>query len=77
MLAGPLALIATCVAVLGGAVWLPKGAAQVNNLVLPVVLFPLLWAGMFLYACSEPRLSRGYAIVGAIIAINFAIVFAM
>ncbi len=27
----------------GGAVWLPEGAAKVNNLVLPVVLFPLLW----------------------------------
>lgn len=76
MLAGPLALIASCVAVLGGALWLPEGAAQVDNLVLPVVLFPLLWAGVFLYACIEPRLSRGYAIVGAVIAINLAIVVA-
>lgn len=76
VLAGPLALIATCAAVLGGAVWLPPGPAQVDNLVLPVVLFPLLWAAVFLYACVEPRLLRGYAIVGTLILVNLALVIA-
>lgn len=70
LLAGPLALAAACCVVVGGALWLPGGAAGVNNLVLPVVLFPLLWALIFLYACVDPRLGRAYAIVVAVLLAN-------
>lgn len=70
LLAGPFALAAACFAVVGGAFWLPSGAAQVNNLVLPVLLFPLLWAVLFLYSCVDPRLGRAYVVVGAVLALN-------
>ena len=56
--------------VLGGAVWLPPGVAGVNNIVLPIVLFPLLWALLFLYACLDRRLARAYLILSVVLAAN-------
>lgn len=70
VLAGPLALVAACVAMAGGSLWLPPGAAGVNNLVLPVVLFPLLWTALFLYACLDRSLQRAYAVIGGVVVCN-------
>lgn len=70
LLAGPLALLTACLLMAGAALWLPPGPAQINNLVLPIVLFPLLWATLFLYACLERRLGRAYAVIGALAAVN-------
>jgi len=70
LLAGPLALIAACLIMAGSALWVPPGAAQVNNLVLPIVLFPLLWSALFLYACLDKKLARAYTIIGTLAAVN-------
>jgi hypothetical protein len=70
VLAGPLALIAALLLMAGGSLWLPVGQAQVNNLVLPVILFPLLWTALFLYALLDKRLERAYGVIGAIVAAN-------
>ncbi|MDP3858947.1 MAG: hypothetical protein Q8Q73_14420 [Stagnimonas sp.] len=64
LLAGPLALLTALLTMMGGALWLPEGAAGLDHLVVPVVFFPMLWAGWFLYACLDPRLLRGFAVVG-------------
>jgi len=74
LLAGPLVLVAACMLMAGGAVWLPPGQAQVNNLVLPIVLFPLLWTALFLYACLDTRMQRAYAVICTLIASNAALV---
>jgi hypothetical protein len=70
LLAGPIALAAAVLVMTGSALWLPPGTAQVNNLVVPVILFPLLWTAFFLYACLDKRLARAYVIVGAFAAAN-------
>jgi hypothetical protein len=70
VLAGPVALIAACLVMAAGALWLPEGRAQVNNLVLPIILFPLLWTALFLYALLDRRLTRAYAVIGALVALN-------
>lgn len=70
ILAGPIALVAAFLAMAGSALWLPQGRAEVNNLVLPVVLFPLLWTGLFLYACLDRRLKRAYGVILALVAVN-------
>jgi hypothetical protein len=74
VLAGPLALAVAFLVMAGGAVWLPQGDAKVNNLVLPVVLFPLLWTAFFLYACLDSKLARAYAVMGALSAVNVALI---
>ena len=68
LLAGPGALLASLATLLALPIWLPSGPAGVNNIALPIVLLPLLWAGPFFYACIEENLVRGTAILtGAII----------
>jgi hypothetical protein len=74
LLAGPFALAAAVLVMTGSALWLPPGTAQVNNLVVPVILFPLLWTAFFLYACLDRKLTRAYAIVGAFAVANAGLV---
>lgn len=42
----------------GMALWLPGGAAGIDNLVLPLILVPLIWAALFFHACLDGRLGR-------------------
>jgi hypothetical protein len=70
LLAGPLALIAACLVMVGGALWIPPGTAQVDNLVFPIVLFPLLWTALFLYACLDKKLARAYSVIGVLAGVN-------
>lgn len=74
LLAGPLAFIAAGLIMGGGALWLPKGAAQIDNLILPIVLFPAIWAVVFFYACLDRRLGRAYAVVLAAALANAALI---
>ena len=55
-LAGPLAVIVSVVFMLGMAVWFPAGAGKINNIIMPLVLFPLLWALCFFYAYMSRQL---------------------
>ena len=56
--AGPGAIIISLVVMAGMALWLPRGVAGIDNLVLPLVLVPLIWAMLFFHACLDSRLSR-------------------
>lgn len=57
-LAGPGAIITAIITMAGMALWLPSGSADIDNLVLPLVLVPLIWAALFFHACLDHRLSR-------------------
>ena len=65
-LAGPWTIVASVVTMAGMATWLPRGAAQVDNLILPLVLFPLIWAFFFLWACLDDKLQRAATVSFAI-----------
>ena len=69
--AGPGAFIIALVIMAGMALWLPQGAAQIDNLVLPLILFPLIWAGLFFHACLDGKLARV-----AVVAIGLCLVHA-
>ncbi len=56
--AGPGAVIVSLVVMAGMALWLPRGVAGIDNLVLPLVLVPLIWALLFFHACLDSRLIR-------------------
>lgn len=76
LLAGPLAFIAAGLIMGGGALWLPEGAARIDNLVLPIVAFPAIWAVVFFYACLDRRIGRAYVVVLAAALINAALIAA-
>lgn len=64
LLAGPLVFLAAIMVMAGAAVWLPPGTAQINNIVIPLVLFPAIWVALFFYACLDQRLKRAYWLLG-------------
>ena len=57
-LAGPGAICVTIIVMAGMTLWLPAGRAGIDNLVLPLVLAPLIWAGLFFHACLDRNIGR-------------------
>jgi hypothetical protein len=65
-LAGPVAFVCATLLMAGGALWLPGGRAEIDNLVLPIVLFPAIWAGVFFYAMLDRRIGRAWLILAGL-----------
>lgn len=70
LLAGPLVLIGTFVVMAGAALWLPKGEAEVNHIVMPVVFLPAIWGVLFFWAYLDKKLWRAWAVVGGVILVH-------
>ncbi|MEW9855339.1 hypothetical protein [Novosphingobium sp. M1R2S20] len=72
--AGPMAVIVAMVTMAGMALWLPGGAAGVDNLVLPLVLVPLIWAALFFHACLDRNLKRVIAVALGLLLVHGGLV---
>lgn len=70
VLAGPLAFLTAGVIMAGGTAWLPRGAAQIDNIALPIGFFPLIWAAVFFYTSLDRRLGRAYLVTFALLLVN-------
>lgn len=70
LLAGPAVFVTAAAVMAGGALWLPSGRAQIDHIVLPVVLFPAIWALLFFYASLDRQLLRAWLLVGAVLVIH-------
>lgn len=73
-LAGPMAFVCASLLMAGGALWLPGGRAQIDNLVLPIVLFPAIWACVFFYAMLDRRIGRAWAVLGGLCVLHAAMI---
>ncbi|MEM8553495.1 MAG: hypothetical protein AAGF71_01580 [Pseudomonadota bacterium] len=76
LLSGPATILATAVVMMGMTHWFPAGAAHVDNIVMPIILFPLIWAGIFFYTCIEENLPRNVVVVTGLI-VGHVILLAM
>ncbi len=75
VLAGPIALLAALATMAAMPLWVPPGAAGVNDIALPILLTPLIWAVPFFYACLAENLPRAALIlVGATLAQALAVI---
>ncbi len=74
LLAGPLSLMASGLLMAGAALYLPGGAAGIDNIVLPILLFPLIWCLLLLYALLDERLLRASAIIVALGGAHLALI---
>ena|SRR5687767_5027154 len=74
ILAGPLVMVCSIVIMGGSLVWIPPGAGGVNHIVLPIILYPAIWTGLFFYACFDRQLWRGYAVVGGLLALHAVLI---
>ncbi|MEM0945016.1 MAG: hypothetical protein AAGI70_13840 [Pseudomonadota bacterium] len=67
ILGGPATLIGSLLSMASMPLFLPEGPAGVDHLVFPIVLFPAVWAALFLYASLEGNLRRGAALFTGLI----------
>lgn len=74
LLAGPVAIIVSLTLLAGMPLWLPGGAAGIDNLVFPLVLAPLIWAILFFHACLDRSLARVALVAAALFLIHGGLV---
>ncbi|MEM9617954.1 MAG: hypothetical protein AAF936_08345 [Pseudomonadota bacterium] len=56
-------------------VWFPRGAAGIDHVAFPLVLFPAFWAIAFFYALLTERLARASLFVLVLTLINVTIAY--
>lgn len=67
VLAGPVCFITAFAVMAGAALWYPEGAAQINNIAIPIILFPAIWAALFFYLMLDRRLGRAWVVAGVLL----------
>lgn len=73
--AGPLTLFAALATMAAAPVILPSGAAGIDHLILPILLFPAFWAAYFFYALLERNPVRGFAVITVMILANVLVIY--
>ena len=73
--AGPLTLLAALATMAAAPVVMPSGAAGIDHLILPILLFPAFWAAYFFYALLERNPVRGFAIITMMILANVLVIY--
>ncbi|MCB1353332.1 MAG: hypothetical protein KDK03_11405 [Rhodobacteraceae bacterium] len=63
LLAGPGAILAALATMAAMPLWMPAGGAGVNDIALPIILTPLLWAIPFFYACLTENLVQASGVI--------------
>lgn len=66
------ALFVAVIIIAGMTLYLPKGAAGIDQIAIPVVLFPLVWVTVALTLFGAKNRKRAWAIVGVVFAVHFA-----
>jgi len=74
LLAGPGAILAGLATMAAMPLWMPAGTAGVNDVALPIVLTPLLWAVPFFYAVLARDLVRATVVLSAVAVVQAAVV---
>lgn len=75
VMAGPLTLLAAVLSMALAPLILSPGSAGVDHLILPILLFPALWAAYFFYALMEPRPVRGAVVMTVIVVVAAALIY--
>lgn len=76
LVAGPLALLASIAVLAAMPHWMPEGPGRVDNLVFPVMGFPLIWAVIFFYACLVEDALKAARVLAVVIIMQLAIIAA-
>lgn len=75
-LAGPVALLLSICFMASMSLWLPAGEAGIDHLVVPIVLFPFLWAAAFFYAVLDLNTKRAAVLMLVALLISAGLVIA-
>jgi hypothetical protein len=72
LLGGPMAVLIAVLAMGAMPLWFPAGAAGVDHLIFPLILFPALWAAAFFYAILAENMRRAALVMTALALVNAA-----
>lgn len=75
-LAGPATLIIAVLIMAAMSLWLPEGNASIDHLVVPLILFPFIWAAVFFYVILEINPKRMYLVMLLLFLVNGGLVAA-
>ena len=64
------ALVLALVVAGGSTHWLPRGAAGIDHLVVPLVAFPVVWVAFALTLFAARRRARAWAVIGGLAALH-------
>lgn len=70
ILAGPVCFIVSALVMAGTALWAPEGPAHINNIVVPIVLFPAIWAVLFFYLMLDKKIGRAWIVAMVLLVLN-------
>ncbi|MEL7046734.1 MAG: hypothetical protein AAGL66_17225 [Pseudomonadota bacterium] len=70
LIAGPVTIVTAILVMAGAPTWLPEGPGGVDHIAFPILLFPAIWAGLFLYALLESRQWRSFTLMLALCVLN-------
>ena len=65
-------LVAAVLVTAGMPAYLPLG--QANNIVLPIILFPLTWLVLFLWVLFARSMLRAWGVIVVLIAVNALVI---
>lgn len=74
LLAGPLVFLCAFIVVCAASIWLPPGPALIDNIAIPLVLFPAVWAVLFFYCYLTSSLKRAYALLTLLLLTHAALI---
>lgn len=74
ILAGPVCFVVAALVMAGTALWYPEGAAHINNIVLPIVVFPAIWAALFFYLMLDRKLGRAWTVAVVLLVVNAGLI---
>lgn len=74
ILAGPVAIVVALLTLMGMPLYLPPGAGNVDNLILPLVLLPAVWSVLFFHAILDRSLARVAVVTGSLAALNIGFI---
>ena len=74
ILAGPVAIVVALLTLMGMPLYLPPGAGNVDNLILPLALLPAVWSVLFFHAILDRSLARVAVVTGSLAALNIGFI---
>ncbi len=74
ILAGPVCFIVAALVMAGAALWAPEGPAHINNIVVPIALFPAIWAVLFFYLMLDKKLGRAWMVATVLLLVNAGLI---
>jgi len=58
----------------GAALWYPEGPAHINNIAVPIAVFPAIWAALFFYLMLDRKLGRAWVVAMVLLLVHAGLI---